>query len=106
MIAKHPPLNGLSEYKYHATPADRAPITSLYQLRGAALLPQNPLIPIAPAMSSESYDAFASAFEGDLVTPAHADYPAALHRWAANAERRAAIVAFARSAADVARALA
>ena len=54
---------------------------------------------------SDAYDAFASTFEGDLVTPEHAEYAAAIHRWAANAERPAKVVAFARTAEDVSRAI-
>jgi FAD/FMN-containing dehydrogenase len=49
--------------------------------------------------------AFRSAFKGDLITPDHPDYETSLSRWAANAQRRAAIVAFVRDDADVALAL-
>ncbi|KAI0026721.1 FAD-binding domain-containing protein [Vararia minispora EC-137] len=51
------------------------------------------------------YVSFQAAFKGDIVTPEHPDYEQALTRWAANARRRAAIVAFVRDAEDVASAL-
>ena len=53
-----------------------------------------------------SFDSFSSAFKGDIITPTHPDYAAAIARWAANAARPAKIVAFVKDAADVAAALA
>ena len=52
-----------------------------------------------------TYEAFVDSFEGDLVTPGHAEYAAALHRWAVNAERKAKLIAFVRNAEDVSRAV-
>ncbi|KAJ7576961.1 FAD-binding domain-containing protein [Mycena floridula] len=43
-----------------------------------------------------------ASFSGDWITPSHPDYQKAIARWAANAERRAKVVAFVKSAADVA----
>jgi hypothetical protein len=42
------------------------------------------------------------SFTGDWITPGHSDYSKAIARWAANAERRAKVVAFVKSAQDVA----
>jgi len=42
------------------------------------------------------------SFTGDWITPDHPSYSGAIGRWASNAERRAAVVAFVRSAQDVA----
>ncbi len=42
------------------------------------------------------------SFTGDWITPDHPSYSKAIARWAANAERRAAAVAFVKSAQDVA----
>jgi FAD/FMN-containing dehydrogenase len=42
------------------------------------------------------------SFTGDWVTPDHPSYSKAIARWAANAERRAAAVAFVKNAQDVA----
>ena len=42
------------------------------------------------------------SFAGDWITPDHSDYPKAIARWAANAERRAKVVAYVKSAQDVA----
>ncbi|KAF8883985.1 hypothetical protein BD779DRAFT_1674294 [Infundibulicybe gibba] len=42
-----------------------------------------------------------SSFRGDWITPDHPDYSKAIARWAANAERRAAAVAFVKDAEDV-----
>ena len=42
------------------------------------------------------------SFAGDWVTPDHPRYSEAIARWAANAERRAKVVAFVKSAQDVA----
>ncbi len=55
--------------------------------------------------SISSFDSFAGSFEGDLVAPGHAEYAASIHRWAANAERKAKLVAFVRNAEDVSRAI-
>jgi len=41
------------------------------------------------------------SFTGDWITPDHPDYSKAIARWAANAERRAKVVAFVKSAEDV-----
>ena len=41
------------------------------------------------------------SFTGDWITPEHSDYPKAIARWAANAERRAKVVAYVKSAQDV-----
>ena len=40
------------------------------------------------------FDSFRATFKGDIVTPADAAYPAAIARWALNAVRPAAVVAF------------
>ncbi|KAI9465877.1 FAD-binding domain-containing protein [Lactarius psammicola] len=42
------------------------------------------------------------SFTGDWITPDHLDYSKAIARWAANAERRAKVVAFVKNAQDVA----
>ncbi|CAA7266220.1 unnamed protein product [Cyclocybe aegerita] len=44
-------------------------------------------------------------FQGDIITPTHPEYPQAIARWAANAERRAKVVAFVKDEQDVVRAL-
>lgn len=54
---------------------------------------------------SSTFDTFEAAFEGDVVTPESPDYEASLKRWAANAERRAKVVAFVKSPQDVALAI-
>ncbi|KLO07487.1 FAD-binding domain-containing protein [Schizopora paradoxa] len=54
---------------------------------------------------SSTFDAFKAAFQGDVVTPESPDYEASLKRWAANAERRAKVVAFVKSPQDVALAI-
>ena len=41
------------------------------------------------------------SFTGDWITPNHPDYPKAIARWAANAERRAKVVAYVKSPQDV-----
>ena len=48
---------------------------------------------------------FESAFKGDVVTPTDHGYDDAIFRWSKTAVRRAAIVAFVKSAEDVALAL-
>ncbi len=40
------------------------------------------------------------SFTGDWITPDHPDYSKAIVRWATNAERRAKVVAFVKSAQD------
>ncbi|KAH8091648.1 hypothetical protein BXZ70DRAFT_473549 [Cristinia sonorae] len=50
-------------------------------------------------------DDFKAKFKGDIVTPRDADYEQALDRWAANAKRRAEVVAFVKDPADVALAI-
>ncbi|TBU32020.1 FAD-binding domain-containing protein [Dichomitus squalens] len=42
-----------------------------------------------------------AAFKGDIVTPSDADYDQAIARWAKNAARKAAVVAFVKDAEDV-----
>ncbi len=42
------------------------------------------------------------SYTGDWITPDHPRYSEAIARWAANAERRAEVVAFVKSAQDVA----
>lgn len=61
--------------------------------------------PKPPPPTMSTYEAFVDSFEGDLVTPGHAEYAAALHRWAVNAERKAKLIAFVRNAEDVSRAV-
>jgi len=48
-----------------------------------------------------SFEAFKNEFKGDIVTPKDKGYAEAIARWARNAEKPAAIVAFARDATDV-----
>ena len=55
---------------------------------------------------SNSLDTVKTAFPGDIVAPTDDGYAAAIARWAKNASRRAALVAFARTPADVALAIA
>jgi FAD/FMN-containing dehydrogenase len=52
-------------------------------------------------MSDSEFLSFQKAFKGDIVTPHHPDYSAAIARWASNAERNAKIVAFVKDAEDV-----
>lgn len=52
-----------------------------------------------------NFDSFKASFKGDIVTPSDEDYQQAIKRWAANAERRAKIVAFVKDAEDVAQAI-
>ncbi|VDB97548.1 unnamed protein product [Peniophora sp. CBMAI 1063] len=51
------------------------------------------------------FAAFKTSFKGDIVTPEDPDYEQALTRWAANARRRAAVVAFVRDEEDIALAI-
>lgn len=53
------------------------------------------------ALSSSTFAEFKRVFKGDLVTPTDASYLDAIKRWAANAVRRALIVAFVRDAEDI-----
>ena len=52
-----------------------------------------------------TFTQFASAFKGDLVTAGHPEYENAIKRWAANASRRAKVVAFVSCPEDVALAI-
>ncbi|RPD66672.1 FAD-binding domain-containing protein [Lentinus tigrinus ALCF2SS1-7] len=52
-----------------------------------------------------SFDTFKAAFKGDLLTPGDAGYETAIARWARNAARKAAVVAFVKDAEDVSRAV-
>jgi len=54
---------------------------------------------------SAPLDDLRSSFKGDLVVPSDSDYPAAIARWAINAERPAKVVAFVKDAEDVALAI-
>ncbi|KAA1469078.1 FAD-binding domain-containing protein [Dentipellis sp. KUC8613] len=51
------------------------------------------------------YASFKQAFKGDLLTPEHPEYEKSLERWAANSQRRAAVVAFVKDADDISLAL-
>jgi len=51
------------------------------------------------------FHALKNTFKGDLVTPTDPDYAKAIARWAANAERRAEVVAFVKDTTDVALAI-
>lgn len=42
---------------------------------------------------------------GDVISPEHPEYAKSLHRWAINAERKAAVVVFVKDEADVASAI-
>ncbi|KAH9836777.1 uncharacterized protein C8Q71DRAFT_58980 [Rhodofomes roseus] len=44
---------------------------------------------------------FPAEFKGDLITPDHPDYPKAISRWALNAKRNAAMVAFVKDTEDI-----
>lgn len=48
-----------------------------------------------------SFDSFKSAFKGDIIIPSDPDYEKAIARWARNAARRAAIVAYVKDPEDV-----
>ena len=50
-------------------------------------------------------DDFKAQFSGDIVTPEHLEYEQAISRWANNAIRRAAVVAFVKGPEDVALAI-
>ncbi|KAI0047616.1 FAD-binding domain-containing protein [Auriscalpium vulgare] len=51
------------------------------------------------------FASFERAFHGDIVNPSHPDYESSLKRWAANSQRRAAVVAFVKNEDDVRAAL-
>lgn len=50
---------------------------------------------------SNAHSAPPSGYGGDWITPSHPSYTAAIARWAANAIRKAAVVAFVKSTSDV-----
>ncbi|EAU84241.1 FAD binding domain-containing protein [Coprinopsis cinerea okayama7 len=52
------------------------------------------------------FDAFVKKISGDVITPDHHSYPAAIARWARNAERPAKVVVFVKSTDDVAHSIA
>lgn len=52
-----------------------------------------------------SFAEFNATFKGDIITQDDTDYEAAIARWAANAVRRAKIVAFVKDESDVAAAI-
>ena len=52
-----------------------------------------------------NFETFRAEFKGDLVTPSDEGYEVSIKRWARNAIKRAAIVAYVKDAEDVARAL-
>ena len=55
----------------------------------------------AAVLQGPAFEEFRSTFKGDLVFPSDPDYKAAISRWAPNAERRAAVIAFVKDAEDV-----
>lgn len=61
----------------------------------------SPLAKETPLYAMPSFAAFKASFQGDIVTPDHPDYEAAIKRWANNASRRAMIVAFVKNPTDV-----
>lgn len=52
-----------------------------------------------------TFSAFEASFKGDIVTQSDPGYDVAIARWAANAVRRAKVVAFVKDEADVASAM-
>ncbi|KAI0751466.1 FAD-binding domain-containing protein [Daedaleopsis nitida] len=52
-----------------------------------------------------SLDTFKASFKGDIVIPGDESYEKAIARWAKNAARKAAVVAFVKDAEDVSRAV-
>ncbi|PIL36858.1 hypothetical protein GSI_00548 [Ganoderma sinense ZZ0214-1] len=52
-----------------------------------------------------SFESFKAAFKGDIVTPGDSTYDQSIARWAKNAARKAAVVAFVKDPEDVALAL-
>ena len=51
------------------------------------------------------FQTFRSQFKGDLITPSDEGYEQAIQRWARNAVKRAAVVAYVRDTDDIALAL-
>ncbi|KAI0722159.1 FAD-binding domain-containing protein [Cerioporus squamosus] len=51
------------------------------------------------------FESFKTSFKGDLLTPDDEGYESAIARWAKNAARKAALVAFVKDAEDVSRAV-
>ncbi|KAK7470016.1 hypothetical protein VKT23_001451 [Stygiomarasmius scandens] len=51
--------------------------------------------------SSSPRPPFLQHFQGDLIFPEDQSYPSAISRWASNAERRAAFVAFPKTTSDI-----
>lgn len=56
-------------------------------------------------MVMSSFEEFKRAFKGDIITPGHPEYERSLLRWAANASRRASVVAFVKDVDDISRAV-
>ncbi|KAF8897203.1 FAD binding domain-containing protein [Infundibulicybe gibba] len=56
-------------------------------------------------MANVPAPAFPDNFKGDIITPTHPEYRAAIARWAVNAERNAKVVAFVKDEEDVSIAL-
>jgi FAD/FMN-containing dehydrogenase len=52
-------------------------------------------------MSLPNLESFKNQFSGDLVLPSDTDYDNAIARWAANAQRQAALVTYPKDAQDV-----
>ncbi|KAF9452161.1 FAD binding domain-containing protein [Macrolepiota fuliginosa MF-IS2] len=55
---------------------------------------------------SPTTETLSNHVNGDVLTPDHPEYTKSLHRWAINAEKRAAIIVFVKDEADVATAIA
>lgn len=58
------------------------------------------------SINMTDFQALKSTFKGDLLTPEDVGYDQAIARWAKNAARKAAVVAFVKDAADVSAAIA
>jgi FAD/FMN-containing dehydrogenase len=56
-------------------------------------------------MTDHDIASFRSQFNGDVITPTDPGYEEAIARWAANAKRKAKVVAFVKDEADVALAI-
>jgi FAD/FMN-containing dehydrogenase len=56
-------------------------------------------------MSLPNFESFKARFKGDLVTPIDSDYEQAIARWAANAQRQAALVLYPKDEQDVSEAV-
>ncbi|KAL5530241.1 hypothetical protein ACEPAF_6498 [Sanghuangporus sanghuang] len=67
------------------------------------MAPNPPLQESSLLFSTPIFRALKNNFKGDIVTPAHPDYEAAIQRWAKNAVRRAKVVAFVKDANDASR---